>query len=1325
MRSGSKKVIAFLVCLALLLSFSIVPNAESTKNTDSVESSFAASLGLSVGETYIDADYSADGATVTGWSAGSIGTGQHIQKKGIKLRNINGSKETYYEVPNTNFVAKFTVYHTATNMWGLRFGSYDNTASTLTYAWHGNSSQWWFAKNYFRCYGAANGLAFTLGDAYDTTDQTKPITIYIFSYNGTVRFVGTDGVEYLSYEAVADKIYLNANYCELIMTEFSLKELKEVTNPNVTYSANGGMFSNGECAVNIAETIGGNLTAEIPNFENHRFLGWSTTPDGEALNDITVTADLNGKTLYAVWQKPYPTDGNYTTGSVIDVDFSNWVLAENNNSYSGKDKDNNTVYFFSDKQTENGDGANDTYIRLDTTKITSTVPGFGYLPNFALTMTDNGKTTDELILPNDTTFKLTMRVRINELNGSTAELRVFYSYQKACQSGNNRFNDRQTLVSGIEETNGEWVDIVTYFTTPKKYTDNSYTSGNICDKVYIALGPSTSALVQYDITNVKLEYASKANLYYDKGGETELYTTLYGEPGSALTFPKNTTEEFYSSENSQGGIITYNFESWYLDKDYTEAAPAKFGNVDTSFYTKDTSSSYSSTENQDGYCGFDTYGQSYGGVSIDNTAAKITNTEAYTGNASMLVTKDTAFEIRNENAINVIAGKTYNISFYYKSASNLSVGIGVGKANALPSTASAVKTIKLNAANEWTKALITLTLPYGTTDGYALALIADVTDNAYFDNIIVSSVASSVGAEKSDDDLRFMFTYDTAVELSDSTLVIEDQSYTVTERGILVKDSENSAELIKENFGKNGVVGTVLTNLENYYTYNSVTGAVVYSVRVDGAALSDNFTARGYVVLNNGTVYYTDLLTSSLSVAKEKIKTIPKTVSFNSSNQTAYVYLPEGTILSEDLPEASFYNDLFIADNTVVSNNLMQKGGFVSFAEEVNCEKITIPAELYYTVEIGAKAQLYYGVDASLVTKQLSAESKDNVNYIFITDIHYSGYGTEALSKEERDGAIDRQMERIVKMANENEDIDFVVVGGDLTTGQYNSAEGCLNAASKGIEPLKKCAKPVFVLMGNHDDNSYGTDTRASNDESFVLPRIVSDKYWNERILNVYSPNVVHDTNHQDSKYYYYDIENKKTRIICLDSSDKEEEYDENGVVTGLKLLDSSKSYICTQYKTGYSYWGYSERQLKWLATEALAAEDGWNYIFVSHMGNGGDYYYAEDLTELMTAYQNKTAYSFEGEEISFNVNFNDGGKILSYQHGHVHAGSYKYLESVGIWKINTETANYRNAADEDEANRIYQTNSEALFDLMSVNEEAVHQMRIGSGKNTKFYNSP
>ncbi len=1320
----TQKLTASVVAISLFLTLIIIPTAFSSaeESEADVEQTFAATLGAEVGETYIDADYSADGATVDGWDNGYIGTGESVTVTGLKLRNINGSQEAYYEVANTDFVAKLTVYHTKSSKCGLRFGTYDNTTSTLAYVWHGNGSQWWHASNYFRGFGAAANTSFTLGDTYATEDQTKPITIYIFSYDGTVYYVGDDGVEYLSYEAIANKVYLNANYCELILTDFSVKELTAFTGSVITYNANGGAFSDGTAESTITETIGEKFTVEMPTRENHRFLGWSTTENGEILTDTTATAALNGATLYAVWQVAHPEDENYTTGSVIDVDFSNWALSKNNNSYSGKDADGNTVYYFSDHQTENGDGEGDQYIRMDTTSVTSTVPGMGYYPNFALTMTDGGATDDTLILPNDTTFKLTLRVRINELNGVAAELRVFYGYTKSCNSGNGRFNSSETLVSGIGETNGEWVDIVTYFTTPKQYTDNDKTSGNICDKVYIALGPSSSALVQYDITNVKVEYSSKVNLYYELDGETELYSTVYGTPGTALDLPEYIDDEFYSDENETGGIKAYHFDKWYFGADSTEEAVAKFGDVDTNLYCKDILVALSSTENQDGYCGFDLYEEQLVGYSIDPSAAAVTDTDFCTGSKSMLVSKDTAFELRNDGSIAINKGKTYKVSFYYRSAAPLKVGIGTGLASNVPVTASAVSEISLDSAESWTKATLAVNLPYGTAENRALALIADINEVAYFDNITVSSAVSFAASEKQDEAFRVIFSYDGDTEVINN-IVIDGATYTVTERGILIKDDVSSAELVKENVGKNGVVGITASSLENNYTYNSVTGTVSFSARIDGAEKDDKLTAVAYVVLNDGSLYYSEEVTTSFEDIEDGIDTIPATV----GEETAYVYLPAGTEISSAAPAATYYSDFFTEETDVVSDGVMQKGAYVNFSEETSADNVTVPAELGYTVEIGTQEELYYGPDVSLVKKQLSTVADTAVNYIFITDIHYKNYGTASMSKYEHDGPMDRQLERIVKFANENDAIDFIVVGGDTTTGQYGSAEGCMDATAAALEPLKNSTKPVFVLMGNHDDDSYG-EIRTGTDESLIPTYIVSDKYWNDRILDVYSPNVVHNSNYLESKYYYYDLTDKKTRVVCLDSTDCEAEFDENGVVTSLKLLDETKTAVASKYRTGYSYFGFSEKQLKWLVEEALTAEDGWNYIFVSHMGidsgtNGTTPVFGSELRKIIAAYQNKTSYYFTGEEVTIDVAFSDSGRIMSYQHGHVHYEVLHYSEDIDLWQIASDSANLYQT-NNTIIDRAYMTNSEAAFDIMSVTENTVHKLNVGAGVTKKLYYS-
>ncbi len=503
------------------------------------------------------------------------------------------------------------------------------------------------------------------------------------------------------------------------------------------------------------------------------------------------------------------------------------------------------------------------------------------------------------------------------------------------------------------------------------------------------------------------------------------------------------------------------------------------------------------------------------------------------------------------------------------------------------------------------------------------ALIADINEVAYFDNITVSSAVSFAMSEKQDDSFRVIFSYDGDTETLNN-IVIDGVTYTVTERGILLKDDTNSSALVKENVGKNGVVGIVNTSMANNYTYNSVTGAVSFSALIDGAEKDDKLTAVGYVILNDGSVYYSEEVTTSFDDIKDSIDVIPVSL----GEETAYVYLPEGTEIAPSAPAATYYSDFFTEETDVLSGGIMQKGAYVNFSEETSFEKLTVPAELYYTVEIGTQEELYYGPEVSLVKKQLSSASADAVNYIFVTDIHYKNYGTASMSKYEHDGPIDRQINRIVKFANENDAIDFIVVGGDITTGMYASAEGCMDATSAALEPLKNSKKPVLVLMGNHDDNSYG-NIRTSTDESLIPTYIVSDKYWNDRILDVYTPNVVHNTEYAESKYYYYDL----------------------------------------------------------------------------------------------AAYQNKTSYSFNGEEVTINVNFSDSGKIMSYQHGHVHYEVMHYSEDIDLWQFASDSANVHQTLTED-VSRVYMTNSEAAFDIMSVSGESVQKMNVGAGATNKFYYS-
>ena len=1266
-----KTTLSSLLAVALVLSCVIIPGTFVFAQADSIEASFAANKGLSVGETLINENYSsmANHTAIPEWVVTSGGTddvtdGSNGAAFGFKMRKNNNKRFYTRALPEGNFVAKFTAYSTYGN--ASYVDNYIGIANSAT-ADASNSTYVRIYKNYItdnktRNYSDDVSLGYSvLSDKYDLDDLTKGYTFYIFAIDGTYYFVDLDGNTLFTDSDPASHFFIGVSYSEMTMTEFTVKRLT----------------SGGEGGDEPEEP--GDSDDPIYSYIDDMVINNFAYKNDLAVGQIHVNEEYSSMakgTAIPEWV--------VTTGGTDDV-----TDGANGAAFGFKMRKNNGLRLYTRAFPE-GDFA---------AKFTaySTYGNPSYVDNY-IGIT-NSATSDR---------------------ASATYLRIYKDYIADNKTRN--FSNDTSLGYSVLSDKYDLDDLTKGYTFYIFSIDGTYyfvdLDGNTLftyngDASYFFIGVSYSEMTMTEFSVYQLVEASNdgpdVRIIYDANGG------LFSNRETSIAVTETISENFTAEIPTREG---HTFLGWSLtaDGEVLTDTTVTGGLKGATLYAV---WEVAYPENQDGYCGFDVYKEQFEGYSMDSSAASISTSISYTGSKSMKVSADTAFEIRNENAIDIYKGKTYKVSFFYKSDSSLSVGIGVGKANNVPQSAVASSPVSLVAASDWTKATIYVTAPEGVAEGYVLALVADVNAVAYFDNISVSSATSSVGAEKEGKNFRFMFTYDADASNQD-TIIIDDERFTVVERGILVKHADNSADLIKENYGKNGVVGTVRTEMDDCFTNNSVTGSVVFSVLVEGAAISDKLSARGYVILNDDTVYYSDVITTAYSDIADSIKTVPATI----NEEKAYVYLPEGTVLSNGVPSATFNNEFFIEETGVVSNGVMQKGAYVSFAQDASFNDITVPAELYYTVEVGTKKQLYYGPDVTLVRKQLDSVSDDTVNYIFITDIHYKNYGTSSVPKEEHDGPMDRQLERIVKLANDNDAIDFVVVGGDSTTGMYSTAESAMDATEAALSPFKNCTKPVLVLMGNHDDNSYG-NIRTSSDET-LISSLVSDKYWNDRILDVYSPNVVHNTKYANSKYYYYDLANKKTRVICLDSSDYEAEYDADGVVTGLKLLDESRTQVALKYRTGYSFYGFSERQLKWLAEEALTADDGWNYIFVSHMEMDGRTdnktpVLGSEMKNVMAAYQNKTSYTFTGDEVTINVSFTKEGRIMSYQHGHVHLENITYRDDLDIFVFASDTANLTQT-DNVEIERIYMTNTEASFNVMSVSDESVYKMNVGAGKTVECY---
>ncbi len=437
------------------------------------------------------------------------------------------------------------------------------------------------------------------------------------------------------------------------------------------------------------------------------------------------------------------------------------------------------------------------------------------------------------------------------------------------------------------------------------------------------------------------------------------------------------------------------------------------------------------------------------------------------------------------------------------------------------------------------------------------------------------------------------------------------------------------------------------------------------------------------------------------------------------------LFVPGGTVVSSEKGFAVYpYTEKNVLDREALDatgQNVINKYMVVMAAGSVTLEndaylRVAVEGKLsdvVLTYPEGTETQVRvvdteyeaYGKDYDRITAALKSSPKQAVNYIFITDIHYDKKDLTSVQIK----SLKQQMTLVTKMANESDAIDFVAIGGDITSGHYENKNEAIKLTQEIMEPLKECKKPVMVLMGNHDDNSYSAGETVYIEAT--ANGLVSKKDWNTFLLNEYLPEAaVHDSNDANSVYYYYDLPAKKTRLVCLDAIDYPQELEEDGTIdhTSLELNEEGNS------KVGRSYWGYSVRELQWLMNEALTAEGDWNYVFLSHMDVTAANYGAE-LQDLLAAFQNHTLY--DNEEIG-TADFSQAtGKIMVYHHGHNHGNKTTWSEKIGLWRILTGTANITQLSNNSASSPNYRgfgSENECCFDVVSATPTEVQRYGFG-----------
>ncbi len=92
-----------------------------------------------------------------------------------------------------------------------------------------------------------------------------------------------------------------------------------------------------------------------------------------------------------------------------------------------------------------------------------------------------------------------------------------------------------------------------------------------------------------------------------------------------------------------------------------------------------------------------------------------------------------------------------------------------------------------------------------------------------------------------------------------------------------------------------------------------------------------------------------------------------------------------------------------------------------------------------------------------IVEKNTSIETGFKAKIVLISDLHIGAYNSPKF------------LERVVEKVNSIENVDFVVIAGDITYYPIGDLDTLLS-------PLKNLQKPTYAVLGNHDSQAPGPD---------------------------------------------------------------------------------------------------------------------------------------------------------------------------------------------------------------------------------------------------------
>lgn len=366
------------------------------------------------------------------------------------------------------------------------------------------------------------------------------------------------------------------------------------------------------------------------------------------------------------------------------------------------------------------------------------------------------------------------------------------------------------------------------------------------------------------------------------------------------------------------------------------------------------------------------------------------------------------------------------------------------------------------------------------------------------------------------------------------------------------------------------------------------------------------------------------------------------------------IYQSEDYIrLSGAVPNSGWSPNMYLGTDT--SGNVVVKEGTSGASGE------TIPE--------------YVRTEAETVARTVNQhQSNDSIVFPFLSDAH-CGYYTDT------GNAATTLAGQLLNQIGKRVPYDFIVHGGDYSTGAWNTTkEMAFEQTEDYTELTSEADKGVLSIWcaGNHDDAPYqATAGRVTQKELFGL---VGRK---NRMSGAVCPN--------GCNYGYLDLENRKLRVIYLDTDDKR-----SWGTVAVGAGETAPAYLNAHNVGG--------AQLQWLANTALnftgktnPAE--WSIVVVSHVVlnisgtitdavSGTVYAHStKNAANILNAYRTGKSGSITHNGVTVNYDFTtveSKATVICAVHGHNHKFSSETLAG-GILSIGCPNVmNGRERASDD-----------------------------------------